>query len=61
MDDQKLQKTVWHGCRRRRGYHNRHENLPFMQGGGSLLTDVENILKSNSATSVLHSSSLSDL
>jgi hypothetical protein len=42
MDDQKLQKTVWLGFRRRRGYYNRHENLPFVQGGGSLSTDVEN-------------------
>jgi hypothetical protein len=23
--------TVWLGCRRKRGYYKRHENLPFMQ------------------------------
>jgi hypothetical protein len=41
MDDQILQNTAWLGCRRRE-YYNRHENLPCVQGGGSLLTEVEN-------------------
>jgi hypothetical protein len=32
MDEKELQKTVWLGCRRKKGYYNRHENLLFMQG-----------------------------
>jgi hypothetical protein len=41
MDDQILQKTAWLGCRRRE-YYNRHENMPYVQGGRSLLSEVEN-------------------